>query len=218
MESKDMRIVLIGPPCSGRSTQAEMLSKNYGLEKISADDLLREAAKSDERLGMYLQLTNKRGVLLNHLIVIPDEKVNAVVLPKVKEATRGFVLDGFPSSFGQAMELDKYADIAYVIKLKVMTDETFKRLTSRRYCSNSGCGAECNLALVTPKVPGRCDRCGSGLQRRISDSIELFSQRLDSYEGLENVLDVHYHGVLIEINAKKPMDIVYRNICNVMNK
>jgi adenylate kinase len=127
-----MRIVLLGPPGSGKGTQATMLVEQLGIPHISTGALLREAAKNGTTLGLKAKAISDRGELVSDEIVfgIVEERLNQ---PDVEG---GFILDGFPRNLAQAESLDKVlerldmpADEAILID--VDSEQIIKRIAKR---------------------------------------------------------------------------------------
>ena len=127
-----MRVLLIGPPGSGKGTQGERLAARLGVEHIAAGDLLRAEVAARSEIGRQVEVLLDRGEL------VPDETVVALVLPKVVSAAKsgGYLLDGFPRSVDQAQEARKLADQAgagpdAVVYLDVARDELMRRILLR---------------------------------------------------------------------------------------
>lgn len=127
-----MRVLLIGPPGSGKGTQGERLAQRLNVEHIAAGDLLRAEVAAQTPLGKQVAELLDRGDL------VPDETIIELVLPKVVEAANagGYLLDGFPRSVDQAVEARKLADRAgaapdAVVYLDVDRDELTRRILRR---------------------------------------------------------------------------------------
>jgi adenylate kinase len=127
-----VRVLLIGPPGSGKGTQGERLAQRLEIEHIAAGDLLREEVKAQTPLGRQVADMIDRGDL------VPDEIIIGLVLPKVVEAARsgGYLLDGFPRSVDQAVEARKLADQSgagpdAVVYLDVSREELTRRILRR---------------------------------------------------------------------------------------
>ncbi|MGH8862716.1 MAG: adenylate kinase family protein, partial [Jatrophihabitantaceae bacterium] len=127
-----MRVLLIGPPGSGKGTQGERLAGRLGVEHIAAGDLLRAEVAAQSELGRQVESMLDRGDL------VPDQTIIDLVLPKVIAAAGegGYLLDGFPRSVDQAVEARKLADQAgagpdSVIYLDVAREELLRRILRR---------------------------------------------------------------------------------------
>jgi adenylate kinase len=173
------RIVLLGRQGSGKGTQAERLSKIFGIPHVSTGEAFRAAAKAGTEVGIEAQGYMERGEL------VPDQVVLAVVREHLfgPGAPEGFVLDGFPRNLHQAEALEEMAaprGIDAAVDLKVPTGEVLRRIAGRRVCAS--CGADYNVYYHPPAVPGRCERCGGELVQRQDDTEEAVRRRLEIYE------------------------------------
>lgn len=176
-----MRIVVLGPPGSGKGTRANIIGKIYGAPVITTGDMLRDAIAKGTEMGRLAEGYMNRGELVRDDIVI------AVVEERLKkpDADGGFVLDGFPRSVKQAEALDrildeKGAELDAVLNVTARPETIMGRLTLRRSCPK--CGAIYHLKDKPPKVPGVCDECGTGLIQRDDDREEIIRHRLEVYE------------------------------------
>jgi len=176
-----MRIVVLGPPGSGKGTRANIIGKIYGVPVITTGDMLRDAIAKGTEMGRLAEGYMNRGELVRDDIVI------AVVEERLKkpDTDGGFVLDGFPRSVKQAEALDrildeKGAELDAVLNVTARPETVMGRLTLRRSCPN--CGAIYHLKDKPPKVPGVCDECGTGLIQRDDDREEIIRHRLEVYE------------------------------------
>lgn len=174
------RLIIFGPPGSGKGTQARLLAEKFGLVHISTGDILREAVSSGKPLGREAKRYMEKGEL------VPDGVVLRIVKEKLWEdqTAEGFIFDGFPRTIPQAEGLTSIlaemgVSTYQVIKLKVSDDTLVKRMTGRLVCPE--CGADFNLHTKPPKRHQRCDHCGSKLQRRSDDSEEVIKNRLQVY-------------------------------------
>ncbi|MCX8052648.1 MAG: adenylate kinase [Armatimonadetes bacterium] len=175
-----MRIVLFGPPGSGKGTQASLLERKYGTAHIATGDILREAVANGTEVGLKAKSYMDRGEL------VPDEVVIAIAKDKLASTdSNGFVLDGFPRTIEQAEALDGVLDelgmpLEAVVNLRVDQDELIKRLSGRRVCP--ACGEPYHIESKISKTPGKCDQCGADLVHRDDDKPEAISNRLKVYE------------------------------------
>ncbi len=225
-------IILLGPPAAGKGTQAKLIAQTFGIPQISTGDILRAnvAAKTD--LGLRAKAIMERGDL------VPDELVCDMVASRLQEAdcARGFILDGFPRTVGQAEWLDtqlasmrerKKGDVAarqacaapVVIRLVVDYNVLLRRITGRRSCPT--CGRIYNVYFQPPKVQGNCDFDGSALVTRPDDEESVFAERMRAYEQQTLPLVDYYRerGRLIEVDGEQPVEEVmaqaFRAIENV---
>ena len=181
----NMNLVLFGAPGSGKGTQAERLRDRFSLKHISTGDLLREAVAVKSELGKKVESIMAAGELVSDEIVLELIK-EAIGGVKADESLKGWMLDGYPRTVGQAKMLDGLlADageaIDSVVVLEVDRAAVIERLSSRRSCPE--CKAVYNVLNLPPKQEGVCDNCGTGLVHRRDDQPETISNRLDVYEG-----------------------------------
>ena len=214
-----MNIILMGAPGAGKGTQAKKLSTKYNLAHISTGDMFREASQSGSELGKKLQEYMSAGKL------VPDQLVIEIVEQRLLKAdcANGFLLDGFPRTLAQAKALDAVLNknikkIDKVIALIVDEEEVVKRLSSRRVCV--ACGATYNTSGNMPKVVDVCDACGGKVIQRADDNTGTIRNRLKVYNEQTTPLIEYYSSckILAQINGTRPMEEVFRDICNVFSK
>lgn len=173
------RLVLLGRQGAGKGTQCVRLSRHYVVPHISTGDMLRAAVREGTEFGRKAKEIMDRGELVSDEIMggVVDER-----LDRDDTRHRGYILDGFPRTVGQAELLAKVtasAPLDLVIDLVVPTEVVLERLASRRVCSD--CGA--NYSLETPPKYGWvCDNCGGDVIQRADDTPEAIQKRLDLYE------------------------------------
>ena len=189
----DKKIVLLGPPGSGKGTQAEMLEDELGLIRLSTGDLLREAVRNQTELGLKAKTFMDTGGL------VPNELVIGLMEERINELEGGFILDGFPRTVQQADVLDRIVELDAAINLDVDDDELVRRLTNRRSCPQ--CNAVYHLIYKSPKNENACDRCSSALYQRSDDTEDTVRQRLKIYREKTFPLIEYYEkkGKLINI-------------------
>lgn len=171
-----MRLVLLGPPGSGKGTQAARLAQTLGVPRISTGDILRRNVAQGTELGQKAKAFMESGKL------VPDELVIAMTAERLKEpdATKGFILDGFPRTIAQAEALWNLTPLDAVVNLFLEPEELVKRSAGRRVCPN--CEAVYHVASNPPRKPGICDRCGSTLVVRPDDREDVVRTRIETYE------------------------------------
>lgn len=213
-----MLIILLGPPGSGKGTQAERLVEKYGLAYISTGDMLREAIKSGSDLGRRARDFMEQGLL------VPDEVVVGIVTERLtkEDCAAGALLDGFPRTVSQARSLGQLLEefarqINKVILLQVEEDELIERLTGRRVCRE--CGSNYHVKLNPPKVRNICDRCGGELYQREDDSLVTVKERLKVYRQLTEPLIAYYQeqGLLAAVNGNDDLGKVTAQIFSVLD-
>jgi adenylate kinase len=210
-----MRIVLLGPPGSGKGTQAELLVKRQKLTYIGTGDILRAAIRNKTPIGLQAEPLIRVGRL------VPDSMVNDLVAELLQRRNRpvSFVMDGYPRTLAQAVAFDQLLELESlkldaVINLAVDDNVVIQRISSRRCCENPQCGICYNLLAKPSKVPNICDSCGSALITRDDDKAETVRRRLiETHNNTEPLIE-HYRkcGLLHEVWALDPIETVHTNI------
>lgn len=204
-----MRLVLVGPPGAGKGTQAQFISSHLSVPKISTGDIFRANVSEGTELGKQAKEYMDAGDL------VPDEVTIAMVRERVGEddASKGFLLDGFPRTVPQAEIFDailseRSAELDVVLELVVDDDEVVRRLSGRRTCHN--CGHIWHVDFDPPRTEGVCDICGGDLFQRDDDMPETVRHRLEVYYEQTSPLVGYYaeHGILVGIDAMGPVDDV----------
>ncbi len=203
------RLLIVGKQGSGKGTQCVMLSRYFAAPHISTGEMLRVAVKSQSPLGAKVKEIMERGDL------IPDDVITEVVASRIGEddcIERGWILDGFPRTLPQAMALDEMlgpAGIEHVVELEVSTEQTIRRMTTRRVCAS--CGAIYSTHKP-PQVNWSCDVCGGEVRQRDDDKEEAIRKRLVLYdtETLPVLGWYEKQGLLIRVNGMGSPDAVFR--------
>jgi adenylate kinase len=202
-----VRLVLVGPPGAGKGTQAQFISSNLSIPKISTGDIFRYNVSTGTELGRQAKAFMDRGDL------VPDEVTIAMVSSRLQEddGQDGFLLDGFPRNVPQAetlkkmlAEWDQKLDI--VLELVVDDDEVVRRLSGRRTCRK--CGRIWHVVFDPPARPGKCDECGGELFQRDDDQEDTIRHRLEVYQQQTRPLIAYYadEGTLLGIDATGPVE------------
>lgn len=204
-----MRLIILGPPGSGKGTQAERLSQRYNIPRVSTGDILRDEVKEGTKIGHKVKAFMERGEL------VPDDLIISIIQNRLMG--HGFVLDGFPRNLYQAKVLnlilkDTGATLDRVINLGVREAILIERLTKRRVCK--GCGLLYHLEFRPPKVNGICDECKGPLYTRKDDEEETIKNRLEVYRSNTKPLIDYYKrkGLLLEVNGELDPDGVFGEI------
>jgi adenylate kinase len=196
------RVVLLGPPGSGKGTVAEKLETKYGLEHVSTGQWFRREMAAGTELGKRVSDYIVRGEL------VPDEVVRGLVEHWVTPDLihHGFLLDGFPRTRAQALALDEFcaekkAPLEVVLYLDCPEEVVTDRITGRRVCP--ACGRAYHVRSMPPRVAGMCDVCGTKLAQRADDTIEVVSDRLEFYRRMTLPLVDYYResGKLVTLDA-----------------
>lgn len=211
VSSKPQVIILLGPPGSGKGTQATRITKELGIPHISTGDLFRENMSKNTELGQRAKSYMDKGQL------VPDEVVLDMLFDRVSkpDCANGYLLDGFPRTVPQAEALDKFlANRATIIavNLDVADESIFKRMAGRLNCKQ--CGNIQNKYISPPRVDNICDKCGGELYQRSDDNPEVVKERLKVYHAQTEPVIAYYKkkGVLIDVNGEQAPDAVFSQI------
>jgi adenylate kinase len=191
-----MNLVLFGPPGSGKGTQAERLKTTLHLRHISTGDLLRDAVARETELGKKVKSILASGELVSDDIVLALMR-DAISETREDPALRGWILDGFPRTIGQARGLDQILEelgqtIGAVVVLDVDRDLVVERLSGRRTCTQ--CKTVYHVTANPSKVDGICDRCGAPVVQREDDRPETIAKRLGVYDTQTQPILEYYDG------------------------
>jgi len=209
MPDQPTYVILMGPPASGKGTQADRLHEQLNLPHVASGDLFRYNLKNRTELGLQAKGYMDRGEL------VPDDITIAMVLDRLSQpdCSGGALLDGFPRTVAQAEALDKALaehghQIDLVLDIRVPRPELIARVTGRRLCRS--CGASYHMKFAPPKVDGVCDKCGGELYQRDDDTEETAGTRLEVYEAQTKPLVAYYEqtGVLVGIDGDQSIDAV----------
>jgi adenylate kinase len=211
-----MNLIFLGPPGSGKGTQAARLSAKLGLVHLSTGDMLREAVKKQTPLGLEAEGFMKRGEL------VPDSLIVGLIEQKVAngELKSGFILDGFPRTIPQAESLKQMMakngiKLDHAVLFDVPDEEIVRRLSGRWHCPT--CNAGYNYPMQLPKVDGKCDKDGTQLQRRPDDEESVVRNRLSVYQRQTKPIEDYYRKELLlaEIKADVAPDLVFEALLTV---
>ena len=199
-----MKLVLLGPPGSGKGTQAVRLAEHFGVPRISTGDILRRQVADKTALGKKAATYVRSGKL------VPDTLVIEMVRKRLqeKDAKKGFVLDGFPRTREQAEALDTMLKVDRALLFFLDPEDLIRRSTGRRICPN--CESVYHLLMNPPKKPGICDRCGAALIVRDDDKEETVRHRIQIYEEQTKPLVAFYKekGALVQVYGSGLIDEV----------
>jgi len=217
---KHLNLLFIGPPGSGKGTQAELLQKKFGkVCHLATGDLLRDAIAKQSELGKRAKPIMDAGGL------VPDELMVGLVSENLDrpECRDGFILDGYPRNFSQAESLDKMLKerkekIAKAFEFKVNDEELVKRITGRLVHQPSG--RVYHKTAHPPKVPGKDDVTGEPLIQRSDDNEETLRKRLSVYYKFSQPLCEHYkkQSVLTTIDATRSPQDSHKTIISELTK
>jgi adenylate kinase len=212
-----MRIVLLGVPGAGKGTQCKRIVDRYGLLHLSSGDILRQEKSAGTELG------KKAANYMDSGTLVPDEIIVEMMTGAIKKAPEaGFILDGFPRTVNQAVELDKALarnnqKIDAVLNLKIDEQTVFERMTGRRSCPR--CGAVYHIKNLKPKVEGICDNDGARLVQRPDDRPEVVANRLKTYHQQTKPVADYYkknsntvYDIDADKNANEVSDFVFEKL------
>lgn len=218
-ETNLMRIVLMGAPGSGKGTLAKKLMAEKRIPQISTGDMLRAAVAAGSRFGQQAKDVIDSGQL------VADEIVLGIISERLVEpdVAKGFVLDGFPRTQQQALDLEDLLDqigkpLDAVVLMDVEFDILLKRLTGRRTCSLTG--KLLNVYFSTAEELAACTEAGGELLQREDDNEETIQRRLDIYRGHTEPLIEYYRkrGKLRTVDADGSIGEVYERVLAVLQQ
>jgi len=208
-----VQLIFIGPPGSGKGTQAKRLAGRFGVPHISTGDILREAVADGTELGRQAAPIMTAGAL------VPDDLMIGIIRERLAkpDAERGFILDGFPRTTVQAEKLDGIVggngqSGLRVLQLLVPDDVIVKRIVLRRSCPE--CGAIYHLETAPPAKDMVCDRDGAELIARPDDNEEAVRKRLEAFHRQTLPVATYYKtkSLLHEVDGVGPVDEVFERI------
>ncbi len=171
-----MKLIILAAPGAGKGTQAEALSKHFGIPTISTGAILRKNIADGTELG---EIASQ---YINDGKFVPDDVMIDIVKKRLHEGDceKGFILDGFPRTLNQAEALEASdIEIDAVLTLEVDDEKIIKRLSGRLECKS--CGSSYHKEHKKPKIEGVCDNCGGDLTTRADDKPEIIKDRLETY-------------------------------------
>lgn len=205
--------IFLGPPGSGKGTQAKRLSNLKGWPQLSTGDMLRGNIQAGTKLGLEAKSLMDQGLLVSDSVVIGmiDERINA------SDCSNGFILDGFPRTIIQADALNELLELKNlklnrVFEFSIPDEVLISRLTGRRTCLK--CSSMFHIVSAPPKIFNICDKCGSELVQRQDDSEEVISKRLKVYHQQTSALVQYYSdkNLIKKIDATLSVEVVEKNI------
>jgi len=212
-----MRLILLGPPGSGKGTQAKLLSERLGLAHIATGDILREAKRLGTPAG------RKAAPFMDSGQLVPDDLVNEMVADVFRRDDRPekFILDGYPRTLAQAAALDpvlrqQFLNLERVIVLKVDDEEIVRRLSGRWICPQDQ--TPYHTTNNPPRQPGRCDVCQTPLVQRPDDTEATVRRRLKLFhESTEELIPFYREqGLVREVNGSGDIESIYGRIVQAL--
>lgn len=204
-----MNIVLIGPPASGKGTQAKLICEKYNLFHLSTGDAIRKIISEKGDLSHGLKGFVDKGLL------VPDEIIVEVFKKYLNEidTQNGILLDGFPRTLSQAQQLKDILKIDYIFEIRASLDSIISRIEDRIICEK--CGTNYSFKKKGLSI---CERCGGKLVKRSDDTTEIVTNRYNDYTKLtHSVIDYYknkqeYH----QIDGEKSVNEVFDQICSII--
>ena len=220
MSNRPQNLMLIGPPGSGKGTQAKRLETQYALPQISTGDILRAAKRDGTPLGKKAQVYMDKGWY------VPDDVMVGIMKDRLAQddTKAGFLLDGFPRTLAQAEALDAMltdigTELTRVIVIDVPDELIVERTTGRRNCRRD-C-AVYHIRFNPPKVPGKCDRCGDELYQRADDQEEKVRVRLEVFGTQTAPAVIPYYerqGLVARVDGTGGPEDVFRAIAAIVEE
>lgn len=213
-----MNIILLGPPGSGKGTQAKRIEQTHGIVQLSTGDMLRATTDSDTEFGRRVKAIMDSGQL------VPDDIIVEMIDRRIvqPDCSNGFILDGFPRNVAQAKALDAMLAehnlrLDHVILLDVDEAALVDRLSGRFTCAQ--CGASFHDRHNRPRSEGVCDVCGgTEFVRRADDKPEAVKARFEVYRSQTAPILPYYRdrGILRRIDGMAEIDAVTREIDRIL--
>jgi len=210
-------LVLLGPPGSGKGTQAKLLAEKLTIPHISLGDVLREEVRKGSEIGLRAKEFMNAGRL------VPDELTIELTRQRISQpdCQKGIIVDGFPRSEAQATAFDQMLEelklnLDKVIYFEVDEDQVVERLGGRRSCKV--CGAVFHVKFNRPKVAGLCDSCGAELYQRVDDQEKAIRTRFEVYAKQTKPLIDRYQAKkkLVTVNVAGSIDDVFQKLVAVI--
>lgn len=214
-----MNILIMGGPGAGKGTMSAKIVEKYQVNHISTGNIFRSEIKNETELGLQAKSYTEKGLL------VPDEVTNPMVKSFLEKLDNknGYLLDGYPRTLDQAKAFDELtvdSDLAVekVIALDLDFEVLKDRITGRRICKN--CEEIYHTKNHPSKVEGVCDKCGGELYQRKDDTVESLQVRLGEYSKSTEPVLAYYEekGLLTRINADQPIEAVWQDVMNALEK
>ena len=214
---KKLRLIFLGPPGSGKGTQASRLSQRFGIPQISTGAILREAVANKTELGIKAKEYMDKGELVS------DDVIIGIICDRIvqTDCENGFILDGFPRTIVQAESFDrmvkeKNIPIDVVLSLDVSEEMVVRRLCGRLVCPE--CNVNYHLEFNPPKKKGVCSKCGGKLYHRPDDEEDVVRRRLKIYKETTEPLIGYYQqkGLLRVINGTETIESIFKQLVIVL--
>lgn len=213
-----MKIVLLGPPGSGKGTQAKRVAERLRIAQLATGDMLRAEVLSESALGVSVKNIIARGEL------VPDAVIITMIERRIDENPDGFILDGVPRTLPQAEALDRMLlrrgeRLDRVILIEIDESALVERISGRFTCRS--CGASYHDRYHLPQVEGVCDLCGGkNFEHRPDDRAEVVRARFDVYRRQTEPIIGYYEqrGILSRTDGSGKIEEVAQAIDEVLGR
>lgn len=207
------KILLLGPPASGKGTQANRLSEKLSLPILGTGNLLRQAVVDNTELGI------EAGKFISEGKYVPDKLIESLVLEWTEKHKEGWIFDGFPRTLEQAEFMFSHKDIGrpdLVIGLNVSKEELVKRVDSRRQCTD--CTLVTSTYIHTEEACPK-DACNGSLYARNDDAIESFLVRHSQYINLTKPLFEYFdkEELIQTVDGERTPDEVWEEVQKILS-
>lgn len=219
--NEGVRMVLVGPPCAGKGTQAPKILERFQnmVCHLATGDLLRQQVAMGTDLGKQAKKIMDQGALVSDEIMVGMIKDQ---LETNRSCKKGFILDGFPRTTPQAEKLDQMLSdrkqkLDHVIELQIPDELLISRITGRLI--HPGSGRSYHKIFSPPKQPMKDDITGEPLVQRSDDNEEALRKRLVTYHKQTTAVTDYYkkHGIWSPIDATQSPNTVWQSISAIFN-
>ena len=215
-----MKVLLLGAPGAGKGTQAQFITREFGIPQISTGDMLRAAIKAGTPLGLEAKKIMDAGGLVRDDIIIGMVK-ERIAQP---DCANGFLFDGFPRTLAQAEAMVAAGvDLDAVVEIDVPDAAIVERMSGRRVHLPSG--RTYHVKYNPPKVYGKDDETGEDLVQRDDDKEETVKKRLAVYHEQTEVLVDFYSKLTgehapryIKVDGTQPVETVKENVITALQR
>lgn len=208
-------VVMFGRPGSGKSSLAERLSVDFGFRLVRTGELLREAVRRQDSIGIQVESQLKAGQLVADVLI-----ADLLESTLFNMGNDRFIFDGFPRTVGQVPLLERLSlkcrfTIDVYVDIHITRKAAVERMTGRRVCPT--CSATYHLQNRPPKTPEICDNDGTRLISRSDDTLEVVAVRQEIYDSHSDPLLDHYRRIdpkqFHEVDGAGSFDQVYQRLC-----
>ena len=205
-----MKIIVLGPPGSGKSTQCRHVSEEYNIGHINTGDILRKNESRTTEKGEI-------GEIMDRGELVPKPIVNNLIMDAIKES-EDYILDGYPRTRSQAELLSDNQDIDLIIHLEIPLKVATERIQNRLICKD--CNSIYNTTTKPPSHTGRCDRCGATLKQRDDDNGRSAETRIENYASQTDKVVQYFSEseIYTSIDAKQDEYKVFERMCDVIDE